>query len=267
MWLSLEPPLCALPAIYPPPHTHASLLRTQVTSRFLEISNTFDPKSLADLMWGFARLKVRMEDLFLRVFEARALKVAAQFEAHELSELMQSLAVGGVTGDNALVAKLCRRIQHVARDLTPRETANLLVAVTKMGAVHYLSDEAKRSIEVVVELHLHKFQPSELIDTVWSMAKLGMAPPAGIKHGALRRKCAQYEGKLGTEHLIKLVTSFSMLGLELDQDVSGVVQRGLMKSRVELKAKDLQNIIGAFASIPSFRTERGFIEVRGSSAV
>lgn len=60
-------------------------------------------------MWGIARLKMRREDLFLRVFEKRAFKVLHQFEGRDISVLLWSLATLGVNAKNELVQQLAAK--------------------------------------------------------------------------------------------------------------------------------------------------------------
>ena len=77
----------------------------------------------------------------------------------------------------------------------------------------------------------------------------------------VRRKCIQYEGKLDLDHLVKLPRAFFTLHLDFDDDLSGMVQRGLLGHRADMREADLHNILDSLGNIKNFRGTPVFTKV------
>jgi hypothetical protein len=63
-------------------HTHTASIHTCIRI-YTQIAHTFTARNLSDIIWATAKLGLRKEDHFLRVFESRALRVAKTFEARD----------------------------------------------------------------------------------------------------------------------------------------------------------------------------------------
>ena len=201
----------------------------------------FDSQHLANLVWAFAKLNIKNEELFDLLTKEVSYKIK-DFDPQETANLAWSFAKLDIK-NKELFELLAKEASCKIKDFKPQEIANLAWSFATLDIKNI---ELFETLAIETSYKIKDFNPQEIVNLAWSFAT---SNTKNIELFDLLAKETSYKIKsFKSQDIANLSWSFANLNITNVELFEVLVKETFHKIK-KFKSQDLTNLVWAFATL------------------
>ena len=229
----------------------------------LRTAEQFEPVSIANFFWAFARARICPEAAVIESLSQRAVATAGRFLPQELASLLWSLATLDISPGRRLISSVKARALTTVGEFNPRDVSNLLWASERLG-LDLGPELTARLSERILEIS-DKFCPTSLAITIRSLTKLDERPSEELA-AAVCRRAEQTAGDFIAQDISNLFWSFATLRIRPCPGAAGALLRRAACIAADFIPQNIGNLMWSLAVL-RIQPAPGLVSSLSSTAV
>ena len=181
------------------------------------------------------------------------------FEGREIATMLHSkakLLQMGVPPDRGLLEALQRRAMATVVDFNPQEVSNVLWAMAKMG--ERVDRGLLEALQRRATVSAGEYKPQNVANVLWALATMGERADRGLLEAMQGRAMATaWEGT--PQHIANMLWALATMGEKADREFLEVMQRRATAMAGDFKPKEVSNVLWALATMGE-KADPGLLE-------